>query len=79
MLDNETFALVLSHFEQQRFQHWVSTDPKAIKERDAIYNQMRATQDFLGHLKAYVVQKDEIEKRSALSEEDEDAPMEISD
>jgi hypothetical protein len=73
-LGSEMFATIVQQFEQQCFNHWVYTDPKNSKERDYIFAKMRALGDFIGHLKSYVVHKDEIVTRDAPSQED--APIE---
>jgi hypothetical protein len=71
LLEKEAFTTIVSHFEQQCFLHWASTDAKNLKEREAIFNKMGALRDFLGHLRAYVAQKDDIlAKQQELSEED---------
>ncbi len=65
VLNHDFFTVVVQQFEQQCFVHWASTDPKNIKEREAIYLKRNALNDFLSHMKAFVLQRDETNKRNA--------------
>ena len=71
ILRNDLFDVVVKQFELQCFIHWANTDPKNIKEREAIFAQRSALNEFIGHMKAIVSQRDETHKRNeALSQGD---------
>lgn len=70
LLSQEFFNVLVQQYEFRCFEHFTHTEAKNLKEREGIYNQMRALQDFTDHLKAVIVQKDQIEKKQQLSDLD---------
>jgi hypothetical protein len=73
VLDSDMFSIIVQQFEQQCFGHWMHTDPEATKERDYIFSKVNALRDFIGHMRAFIDQKD---KLSTPSPEEEDASIE---
>lgn len=80
--DDDLFRLAVEQFDQQCFQHFMSTSPKDKMEREGIYQQWQGAKDFLAHLAAYVEQKDIALQQiqiKALSQEDAQGDIDISD
>jgi hypothetical protein len=70
LLSEERFRRVVEEFEQQCFQHFITTTPKDKMERESIYLQCQGAKDFLAHVRAYAEQKDIALKRiEALSQD----------
>lgn len=62
LLQNHMFTKVLEQFEKQLFDHMMRTDPHEQKRREGIYATCRGVQDLLGHMHAFVTERDKIQE-----------------
>lgn len=70
---NDYFAELVHQFEQQCFQHFMSTGAHEVKKREGVYNTFTGVRDFIGHMRACVEQKQKLTTPSpvdALIEDD---------
>lgn len=71
LLQQEAFQFVLQQFEQQCFQHFVTSKPPNKMERESIYAQYQGANALLDHIRAFVSDKNEtLQRIAALSEQD---------
>jgi hypothetical protein len=65
------FNVLVQQFEHGCFQEMMSTEPKAVKEREGVFAQFHGLKSFLDLMRARSDAKDRIlELRKALSEQD---------
>jgi hypothetical protein len=75
LMRQDYFNVLVKLFEQNCFQEMMTTEPKAVKEREGVYSQIQALKTFLGLMNALVGAKDHIlEHRQELSQVDAPIP-----
>lgn len=60
LMGYQGWSVLVEQYEQQIFQHFMTTSPHEQKKREGIYAAFQGTQDFLTHMKALVEPKDKL-------------------
>ena len=60
LLGSDAWRVIVDQFEQQCFQHMMSTEAHETKKLEGVFATYQGVRDFLAHMNAIVAQKDKI-------------------
>jgi hypothetical protein len=60
LLGYQAWGVLVEQYEQQIFQHFMTTSPHEQKKREGVYASFVGFQDFMAHMKAIIEQKNKL-------------------
>ena len=75
---SHAWLILTDTFEQQTFQHMMTTEPHELKKRESIYASFSGVRDFITHMDAFIAAKDKLTAQP-LPPEDEPMPIDLED